>query len=206
MLPAVMTFRKATVAAFLAGCDASGVVTTKPGIETELKYRLTGPDDHARLRERLAELGASPNGLQTEENLLYSPGPDQSLAPGSVLRLRTLDGGPRAIATFKGPAAFDGGVKRRREVEAAVEDAAAAARLLEALGYEPSIRYRKTRETWHLDDVEVALDALAFGAFCELEGPSEQIEPLAESLGLRADQLETRGYPELQQRADAAAL
>jgi predicted adenylyl cyclase CyaB len=176
----------------------------KGGVETELKYRLSGPDEHARLRARLVERDAVPVGVQTEENMLYSAGPRHPLEPGAVLRLRTLDGGPRAIVTFKGPAEFAGGVTTRREVEAAVDDTGDAANLLAALGYTPSLQYRKTRETWRLDDVEVALDTLEFGCFCELEGLGPRIQRLADLLGLRPDQLETRGYGALQGEADAA--
>ena len=176
----------------------------KGGVETELKYRLSGPEEHARLRARLVERNAVTVGVQTEENMLYSAGQRHPMEPGAALRLRTLDGGPRAIVTFKGPAEFAGGVKSRREVEAAVDDAGDAASLLAALGYTPSLQYRKSRETWRLDDVEVALDTLEFGCFCELEGPAAQIQRLAELLGLHPSQVETRGYGALQEEANAA--
>jgi adenylate cyclase, class 2 len=165
--------------------------------EVEVKYRLTGSDEHERLRRRLTELGAVAAGSGDEQNQLYDR-PDRSLgAHGQVLRLRVVDGGPGAKMTFKGPASFDGMVKSRREIEFSVSDAAGAAALLEALGYVPAVRYDKHRETWRLDDVEVTLDTLVIGHFCEVEGPAERITAVAAALGLREDQAESSGYPSL---------
>jgi predicted adenylyl cyclase CyaB len=120
--------------------------------------------------------------------------------------VRAIDGGPAARLTFKGPATIQDGVKSRREVELGVDDDRALRTLLEALGYAPSVRYLKRRESWRLDGVEIALDTLAFGIFCELEGPEERIRALAKQLGLRVDQVETRGYPQLQQLHEAREL
>jgi hypothetical protein len=109
--------------------------------EIEAKYRLDGPADHARLRARLAALGAQPGGRVAERNLLFDQ-PDRALqAAGRVLRLRVLDGGPGARLTFKGPAAHADGLKRRVELETPVTDAAATRAILEALGYQPTLEY-----------------------------------------------------------------
>ena len=47
--------------------------------------------------------------------------------------------------------------------------------------------------------------SLVFGLFCEVEGPEERIRALADRLGLRAEQVETRGYPQLQRLHDAGS-
>jgi predicted adenylyl cyclase CyaB len=125
---------------------------------------------------------------------------------GGVLRLRAIDGGPAGRLTFKGAATIDRGVKSRREVEIGIDDAAAAGELLTALGYAPAARYLKRRESWRLDGVEVVLDRLAFGFFCELEGPLESIRQLADRLGLAEERVETRGYAELQRLHEAGSL
>jgi predicted adenylyl cyclase CyaB len=171
------------------------------GVEVEIKYRLPDADALERLRERLGALGAEPAGRQAEENQLYDGPRGRLRRRGALLRLRTLDGGPGGLLTFKGPAAFADGVKSRREVELAVADAASAAALLAALGYRGTTRYLKQREAWRLDGVAVALDRLAFGCFCELEGPAERLRALADRLGLTAAQIETEGYPALQEKA-----
>ena len=111
--------------------------------------------------------------------------------------MRVLDGGPRAKLTYKGPAHFAGVVKSRQEIELDIEDGPTMQALLEALGYRVSLVYLKEREAWRLGEVEVALDTLDFGHFCEVEGPADAITSLAGRLGLRDDQVEPRGYPSL---------
>jgi adenylate cyclase class 2 len=172
--------------------------------ETELKYRLEGAGAHERLRGELTRLGGRRLGRHREENRLYDSPRRRLRRRGQVLRLRTLDGGPGGVLTLKGPADFDGAVKRRDEHEVAVADADGLAVLLAGLGYRLTGTYRKLREEWRLDGVLVALDQLAFGRFVELEGPAEQIVPLAEQLGLRHEQAERAGYPTLAARYRAA--
>jgi adenylate cyclase, class 2 len=165
--------------------------------EVEIKFRLADAADLTRLGDALRALGASRGGAAHEANHLYADAAGQLAAQGAVLRLRVLDGGPAARLTFKGPARYDGAVKSRREIETAVEHADAMHALLEALGYRRSLTYEKERETWHLGKVEVALDELVFGVFCELEGPAEEITALAARLGLEESRAERAGYPSL---------
>ena len=147
--------------------------------EAELKFRL-GQAEHARLRNRLRELGALPVGTYDEENIRYRPVRRQPVS----LRLRILDGGPSAVLTAKGPARFERRIKIREETEVAVADGPTTHELLEMLGHKVAVKYHKHRETWRLDQVDVTLDTLDFGAFCEVEGPGEKIEAVARSLGL----------------------
>ena len=168
--------------------------------EVEAKYRLAGPDEAARLRERLAALGARLARREAEDNQLFDQ-PDRALTRNRrVLRLRTLDGGPGGRLTYKGPAAYEGAIKRRVELETAVGNAVAARALLEALGYVPTVHYAKQRETWHLDGTEVALDELVFGHFCEIEGTPAEIARIAAALGLPPEAAEPAGYPALMAR------
>jgi adenylate cyclase, class 2 len=177
----------------------------KPPEEIEAKYRLTGPEAHARLRDRLAALGARPGGRVTEDNVLYDR-PDGALrAQDTILRLRVHDGDPAGQLTYKGPATRDGALKRRVELETAVADAATLRAILAALGYAPTIQYAKQRETWHLDGAEIALDTLEFGHFCEIEGPADAITRLAAALDLPPEAAEPAGYPALMARHRAAA-
>ena len=60
--------------------------------------------------------------------------------------------------------------------------------------------YRKQRESWHLDNVEVSLDTMSIGYFCEIEGPPAEILALGQRLGLSDDQIELAGYAELVKR------
>ena len=151
-------------------------------LESELKFKLAGPADHARLRRRLEELKAKPAGTYDEENVrFFQPGKRRPVS----LRLRVLDGRRGGILTVKGPARFIRGIKVREETEVGVDDARAARDLVESLGYTVAFTYHKRRSTWRLNDlVDVTLDTLAFGFFTELEGPPELLEETARTIGL----------------------
>ena len=151
-------------------------------IESELKFRLTGEQDHAKLRAMLRERGAHLSARYREENYRFN-GPGKSTR-NTTLRLRVLNGGPHGVLTAKGPATFDGGVKTREETEIEVKDVHAALDMLEQLGFSVAWTYPKRRSLWMLDGVAVTLDVLDFGWFVELEGPASALPELAKSLGL----------------------
>jgi adenylate cyclase, class 2 len=173
--------------------------------EVEVKYRLGGAVDHERLRMQLRSLGAAHQKTEHEANVLFDDAIRSLAAEGAVLRVRTLDGGPRARLTFKGPATFDGTVKRREEIETGVDDGATVEALLLALGLQPVVEYEKDRETWQIDGVEVALDTLPFGHFCEIEGDADAIRSVAARLGLDDSRAEPAGYPALAEQFRAKA-
>ena len=165
-------------------------------IEIEKKYRLT-PEQADSLRRRLAEAGESGGGgAEFEENVIYTgPGLDPRLR---VLRLRRKGG--RAVFTFKERDLSGSPVKRQREEETEVADAAALAAILEALGYRPALVYEKRRETWRFSDAEVVVDELPFGLFAEIEGAEDEILRVEKLLGLDAAEPEHAPYPELTRR------
>lgn len=151
-------------------------------IECELKFRVSGPRDHTKLRALLRERGAHLEGRYREENYRFD-GPGKSTRR-TTLRLRVLDGGPRGVLTAKGPARFVGLVKVREETEIAVPDAHATLDLLMQLGFQVAWTYPKKRTQWMLDGVAVTLDVLEFGWFVDLEGPLASLPEMARSLGL----------------------
>jgi predicted adenylyl cyclase CyaB len=152
-------------------------------LECELKFRVNGPRDHARLRTLLRKRGAKLEGKYDEENYRFD-GPGKSTRR-TTLRLRVLDGGPRGVLTAKGPAHFVGGVKVREETEVEVKDSHATLDILAELGFHVEFTYKKHRATWLLDGVvTVTLDTLDFGWFVELEGPLEVLPEKARSLDL----------------------
>lgn len=173
--------------------------------EIELKFRLASAAAHAPLRETLTRLGAIASPPQAEANLLFDDAAGALAAAGTVLRVRQLDGGPAGSLTFKGGARMSDGVKARAEYETRVSDVTATRALLEALGYRVTLTYHKLREAWRLGEVEVALDALEFGAFCEIEGPETAIREVAAALGLDPAEAEPRGYPSLSREWAARA-
>lgn len=165
--------------------------------EIEAKYRLADAAALDALRDRLIALDATPAGMVVEQNVLFDRADGSLAGADRVLRLRWHDGGQSALLTYKGSAAREGALKRREEREVVVADGATLQSILEALGYRPSVRYAKRRESWHLADALVTLDTLDFGCYCEIEGSSDGIARAAALLGLAGDQGEPRGYPSL---------
>ncbi len=151
-------------------------------IESELKFRVSGPRDHAKLRTMLRKRGAKLTGRYKEDNYRFN-GPGKSTR-NTTLRLRIFNGGPRGALTAKGPAKFDGGVKIREETEIEVTDVHATLDLLQQLGFRVGWTYPKQRSMWALDGVAITLDVLDFGWFVELEGPAEVLPEMARSFGL----------------------
>lgn len=151
-------------------------------IESELKFRLSGPGDHRKLRQMLRQRKAQMGGHYREENFRFT-GPGKSTR-NTTLRLRVLNGGPHGVLTAKGPAKFDGGVKSREETEIEVKDVHATLDMLEQLGFRVGWTYPKRRSVWVLDGVSITLDVLDFGWFVELEGPASALPEMAKSFGL----------------------
>ena len=165
--------------------------------EVEIKYRLPDAAGHERLRQRLAALGARPAPVQHEENVLFDSKLGDLGQRQAVLRIRSVNGGEGGMLTYKGTPTQTNGVKSREEIEVVITDTAAAQALLAAIGYTSVTSYRKQRETWYLDNVEVSLDTTFIGHFCEIEGPHDRILALGRRLRLSDDQVETAGYAEL---------
>ena len=172
-------------------------------IESELKFRVSGPKDHKKLRTMLRQRGAHLDGRYREENYRFN-GPGKSTR-NTTLRLRVLDGGPRGVLTAKGPARFEGRVKIREETEVAVSDTHATLDLLLQLGFQVAWSYPKRRTQWMLDGVAVTLDVLEFGCFVELEGPLGVLPEMARSFGLNPDKGLRESYSVLARQHLAAS-
>ena len=172
-------------------------------IEAELKFRLSGPGDHARLRAALRQLGGKLEGRYDEENFRFEG--RGKITRRNTLRLRVLDGGPRGVLTAKGPAQFLAGVKVREETEVVVEDGHATLDVLQQLGFRVLVVYRKHRAVWKLGPAAVTLDKLDFGYFTEVEGPLEEVPNIARSLGLDPAKAVKDSYS-VMARKHAAAL
>jgi adenylate cyclase class 2 len=135
--------------------------------EIEVKFYIR---QLARLEKAIQDAGGHLAQPRVKETNLRFDLPDGSLlAQRRVLRLRQ---DTRSLLTYKGPSAVGEAVNIRQEIETAVSDFSAAQRILEALGYHVSIGYEKWRTSYHLDDLEIVLDELPYGNFCEIEGPN----------------------------------
>jgi len=160
--------------------------------EIEAKLRIESPQ---AVEQRLTELGAEFVAEQSQIDCHFDCDDLTLSMSDSALRLRRqLSGGAVcSFLTYKGPKE-QSRVKRRLEIETAIEDADAAESILLALGYRKTVTVEKTRRLWRFGECEVALDRVRLlGDFVEIEGPGEDaIGAVQEGLGLSA--LIPRGY------------
>ena len=76
-----------------------------------------------------------------------------------------------------------------------VSDLDTARAILEGLGFELMLVYEKYRSAYMLGDVEISLDEMPFGNFCEVEGPDiESIKNAAALLDLDWEKRSTLSY------------
>jgi adenylate cyclase class 2 len=160
--------------------------------EVEIKFALK---DRKAIVSRLRELGAQQLYPETFEDNIVLDRRGELRTKGALLRVRKF--GRYALATFKGPMAFEGGVKTREEVQTGVESFELAIQLFDTLGYKPVFRYQKFREVWRVRDVEVVLDRTPIGDYFEIEGPIETIRAIAEELGMNMDAGIRQSYADL---------
>jgi adenylate cyclase, class 2 len=160
--------------------------------EIEVKFALK---DRPGLVRRLHEIGAQKLYAETFEDNIVLDRRGELRTRGALLRVRKF--GRYALATFKGPMAFDGGVKTRDEVQTGVESFELAIQLFDSLGFKPVFRYQKFREVWRVKEVEVVLDRTPIGDYFEIEGPLDLIRTVAEDLGMNMDSGIRQSYADL---------
>lgn len=174
-------------------------------LEAEVKLALDRAAA-ARLRARLADLGATPCGRHHQVDVYFSHPVRDFAATDEALRLRSDDDELRI--TYKGKK-LDPPLKTREEIEFALgSDVATATRLLERLGFRPVARVEKERHEFRLPGepaVIVSLDQVVdLGSFCEVETAAESaaegravIDRALTSLGLERLPPISRSYLEL---------
>src|SRR5258708_6985443 len=160
--------------------------------EIEIKFPLR---DRIELVRKLTDLGAQRLYPETFEDNIVMDRRGELRTRGALLRVREF--GRYAIATYKGPAMFDSGVKSREEVQTGVESFELAIQLFDSLGFKPVFRYQKFREVWRVRDVEVVLDRTPIGDYFEIEGPMDLIRTVTAELGMTMDQAIRQTYSDL---------
>jgi adenylate cyclase, class 2 len=176
-------------------------------LEVELKFPVADIDE---LRSRLIEVGARGDGEIFEDNLLLDDVEESLRRRGEMLRLRR---DRRLTLTHKAPVS-NLAFKTRVEREVHVDDFDGTVAILQAIGFHPSVRYQKFRQTFTLDivvggyfdalaprhQVVITLDRLPFGTFCEIEGAPEAIEATARLLDLNVADASIEDYLALWER------
>jgi adenylate cyclase, class 2 len=168
-------------------------VTEQKHVEIEAKIKVK---DLAEIERKLKAAGAGLKaGRVYERNVRYEDAVESLTPAGRVLRLRQ---DTRARLTYKEPHESAGDREwTRTELEVTVSDFDTADLLLKKLGFHPSWVYEKYRTTYELEDCEVVLDEMPFGAFVEAEGEPDAIERALRALGLADAPRITASYSDL---------
>lgn len=161
--------------------------------EIEVKFIV---DDLPAMRQRVLDMGAQITTPRSyEENLRFDT-PEQRLTrQGCLLRLRRDH---RNRVTYKEPLAQpDPEFKVLHEYEVEVSDFAQTILLFEKLGFTPSQRFEKYRETFVCHGTEIVLDEVPFGTFMEIEGTRATIRLIIAALGLDFNARLTASYHDI---------
>jgi adenylate cyclase, class 2 len=170
-------------------------------IEAKIKVR-----DFTAVRKALRAAGAKFLGTAVETDQFFdTPGADlRNRDCGLRLRIvRALRRGAQtppqgALLTYKGPRKRAGRLKIRPEVQTYVQDGGVLTKILEALGFVPTIVVRKRRSSFMLRKpgrCRVELDELPrLGRFVEVEGPSQKaVKQACRAIRLEGEPI-TRSY------------
>lgn len=160
--------------------------------EIEVKFPLT---ERRKLVDQLIASGGEVLFPETFEDNIVLDRRGELRTKGALLRLRKF--GRYVLATYKGPVAFEGGIKIREEVQTGLESFEKGISLFESLGFKPVFRYQKFREVWRVRGVEVVLDRTPIGEYLEIEGDVDRIKTVAETLGLSMEKAIRLSYADL---------
>jgi adenylate cyclase class 2 len=163
-------------------------------IETEIKLHVDSLENALAMIERRGFRVARERVF--ESNTIYDTSGGRLRAAGELLRLRQVGSG--GLLTFKGRGEA-GRHKARPEIETEVHDPAAAAKILEAVGFRPVFRYEKYRTEYDRSDAEgsLVLDETPIGVYIELEGDPRWIDSVAAELGFSESDYLTASYGKL---------
>jgi adenylate cyclase class 2 len=172
------------------------VILMIPGktIEIEVKFRIS---DQSKIVARLKEVGAKLVNSGFEKNVKFDKGGELKNS-GELIRLRHYDG--KADITYKKKVKDSSPGHKfqvREEIVLNVDSFELGKKLLEAIGFKPSWRYEKRRQTWEYDGVGILVDEVSIGKFVEIEGPKDKIVEVAGKLGLDMKKSISKSYGEL---------
>ncbi len=154
--------------------------------------------------ENLKNLGCSFDEPVLQDSMEFSPiknpNLEQYLTPDFFLRIRTTNG--KHIFTIKKPIKGEHGLSKI-EHETEVVNRVELEKLLETMGYYPSLQIKKERIIGHMNGYEICLDEVEnLGSFIEIEKMSDvdpvlvrkELQDFLFSLGVSQDDEVHEGY------------
>lgn len=161
-------------------------------IETEVKFHVA---DLAAIHDELIAQGALiTQSRHLERNILFDDDQHTLEQRGAVLRLRSALDATLTLKSLSPSDAQNIEHKVRVEIESVVADFDAMFHILESLGFSPTWRYEKYRESLRLNDAIISLDHTPIGDFVEIEGPPASIRVTADRLSLAWEKRNLQSY------------
>ena len=151
---------------------------------------------------RLHSLGAIHEFTQTFKAAYFDRSDASLRAKGEVLRLRQE--GDTNVLTYKYLSPNDNpNIKVREELEVKVDDHATTWKILQGIGFQPTLIMDKTRSQWSYRNAHIVIDQYIdefahIPVFLEIEAPSiEDLQAVALDLGFAATDLKNWSAAEL---------
>jgi|SRR3989338_8007325 len=158
--------------------------------EIELKFRV---DDFSSVRKKLRALGGECLWKGREENWLFDT-PDCYIHK-NTLRIKTMGDTSLTLKTNK---RIVRGAKVAEEYQLYVTDARIMRFILEKIGFQLALHYKKHREHWRIGTSSVELDTLEDGRkFVEIESTHNGINRLAQNLDLDFSKSTPKSYTKI---------
>ncbi len=158
-------------------------------LETEIKIKINNID---YIKNKVIEMRAElfkKRALQEDE---YFDKKESLKKADQLLRLRD-----NSIISWKGPGQKGQKMKIREEIEVMVDNGAYLKQILEKLGYMPTMRREKYRESYIFHLTKICIDETPMGNFLEIEGSKEGILDVAKRFGFIEKDFIKRSYPAL---------
>ncbi|USN89071.1 MAG: class IV adenylate cyclase [Candidatus Nomurabacteria bacterium] len=173
--------------------------------EVEIRYQLRDEAEIVQVRNALSKLHWVPCDPVRQEDFYFCNAAlkDAGKTKESPFVLRVRSGGDEARLTYK---SFNGATDGSWiEIESSISNPDAMKSILAAIGLAEYVRIIKTRESGHIQDVELNLDHIeGLGSFVEMEVMTNDVEKgrrhlrsIAASLGIPDSQVVTVGYVQL---------
>lgn len=156
--------------------------------EIELKFRV---ENFGNLREKLKKLGAKLEWKGKEENWYFDTPNNGLRKKDSALRIKRMGD---VKLTLKEGRHIERGVKVATEYQVVVDDPHIMKIILEKLGFDNVLYYRKYREHWRLGNAYIELDTLNSKRFVEIEAFHKLLKELVYKLGLDFTKSTTKSY------------
>jgi predicted adenylyl cyclase CyaB len=155
--------------------------------EIEIKFKI---EENDNIRNKLLELGGVPQNPY--EQTTYGFFSYDSIEKGIFPRIRDEHG--KIILTVKVRPKKKTDYFERKEYSMEILNVDDGVEIMKSIGYDQVRIFKKNREEWKFDKVEVVLDKLYFGTYIEIEGPKEEIEKMVKKLDFEKKERITKAY------------